>query len=85
MNMGWPPIQANGIARLWLTNYNASGQIVSGPTKVSEYTDVGWVAAGVSRAWKKATWSPIWGGNGGPALSVQQYMWVDRFAIGGRP
>jgi hypothetical protein len=78
------PGQANGIVRVWLTNYGSDGRSVSGPTKVTEYRDVGWVAGGTSPVWKKATWSPIWGGNGGPTLPVQQYMWMDQFAIGGQ-
>jgi hypothetical protein len=78
------PGQANGIVRMWLTSYNSSGQVVSGPTKVSEYSNVGWVASGHSTAWNKASWNPIWGGSGGSNVPVQQYMWMDQFAIGGK-
>ena len=78
------PGVANGIARAWVTNYNSSGQIVSGPTKVVEYTNVGWVAAGHSTLWHKATWSPIYGGNSSGTLAVPQYMWMDQFAVAGK-
>ena len=78
------PGVANGIARAWVTNYNSSGQIVSGPTKVVEYTNIGWVAAGHSTLWHKATWSPIYGGNSSGTLAVPQYMWMDQFAVGGK-
>jgi hypothetical protein len=78
------PGQANGIIRIWLTNYGSNGNVVSGPTKVTEYTNVGWVASGHSTSWNKVSWNPIWGGTGGPAVPVQQYMWMDQLAVGGR-
>ena len=77
------PGQANGIVRVWLTNYGSSGQVLSGPTKVTEYTNVGWVASGHSTSWNKGSWNPIWGGTGGANVAVQQYMWMDQLAIGG--
>ncbi len=78
------PGQANGVVRMWLTSYNSSGQVVSGPTKVSEYSNVGWVASGHSTAWNKASWNPIWGGSGGSNVPVQQYMWMDQLVVGGK-
>ncbi len=77
------PGQANGIVRVWLTNFGSDGNVVNGPTKVTEYTNVGWVGSGHSTSWNKASWNPIWGGVGGPNVPVQQYMWMDQLAVGG--
>jgi hypothetical protein len=77
------PGQANGVVRVWLTSFGSDGSPVSGPTKVTEYTNVGWVASGHSTSWNKASWNPIWGGTGGANVPVQQYMWMDQLAIGG--
>jgi len=77
------PGQANGTVRIWLTNFDSNGNRVSGPTKVTEYNDVGWVASGHPTSWNKVSWNPIWGGTGGPTVPVQQYMWMDQLAVGG--
>ncbi len=73
----------DGVARMWLTTYNSSGDIVSGPTKVAEYTNVGWSGAGQSATWNYIQWTPIWGGVGG-TIPAQQYQWMDRLALGVR-
>lgn len=77
------PGVANGITRLWLTNFDANGRKVSGPSLVSEYTDVIWSSATQANVWQGASCSPIYGGNAGDKVPVQQYMWCDHFAVGG--
>ncbi len=75
----------DGVARMWITNYSSSGQIVSGPTMVAEYTNIGWSCSPrqTSSKWEELLWEPIWGGMGG-AVPATQYMWADRLAVGGR-
>ncbi len=77
-----PGVQ-DGALRMWLTTYNSSGRIVSGPTKIAEYTDVGWSSASQADIWSELDWYPIWGGVGG-TVPVTQYQWMDRLALGGR-
>ena len=77
------PGVADGTLRLWSTKYNGDGTIATGPTKILEYTNVGWSAAGQSAVWEGVYWRPVWGGAGGPPVPATQYEWVDRFAVGG--
>ena len=81
--IGNTPGVSDGVLRMWLTNYNSSGQVVSGPTKIAEYTNVGWSASGQSNLWNAVSWNPIWGGIGG-TIPATQYQWMDRLAVGGR-
>lgn len=79
------PGSLDGILRLWLSTYDASGALVSGPTKVIERTDIGWCATGSSRVWNSSSISPIWGGNEpGVVVPATQYLWADHFITAGK-
>ncbi len=56
------PGVADGVARMWLTNYGSSGQIISGPTMVADYMNIGWASSAQSNTWGEVLWNPIWGG-----------------------
>jgi hypothetical protein len=74
---------ANGVLRMWITNYNSNGQVVSGPTQVADYTNIGWAASGQESTWNSVSWNPIWGGSGS-SVPVTMYQWMDRLAVAGR-
>ena len=81
--IGNTPGVYDGVARMWITDYDNRGQVVSGPGKVAEYTNIGWSSRSQSNTWEVVKWDPIWGGIGG-TVPERQYMWLDRLAIGGR-
>ena len=70
-------------AAVWVTNYNASGAPVSGPTIITNVTDIGWVGTGQSPLWNQVAWNPIWGGTSGTKVTAQMYMWMDHLSSGG--
>ncbi len=72
---------SNGVARMWVTNYNGDGSVASGPTLVANYTNIQWSGSGQSTNWNYIQWTPVWGGIGGTVGAVQ-YQWLDRMALG---
>lgn len=77
------PGVTNGIVRLWLSNYNANGVLVSGPTKLIEALGIGWSNVGQATTWTSCSWSPIYGGTATGTLATTIYEWMDHIHVAG--